>query len=565
MTARDIVEFAVAGTCRDWLTVVLLGLAGGLLGMLIPIATGVLFGQVIPDADEYQLGWLVGGLTVTAVVTTLFEFVRGIATLRLETRMNCSVEAAVWDRLLNLPATFFRQYATGDLAMRAMGITRIRQVLTDAVMSSVLVFLFSLVSFALLFYLDVRLAILATLLFVIVAGVTCWAALVQLHYEKQNYEVRGKVASIVLQLLTGISRLRIAGAENRALAFWAESFSRRTKLSVQAQAVANHVASFMSCVPHVSACLIFAAVYFLEESLSLATYLAFNAAFVQVVTSGVAVSSAVTSILGIVPLYQRARPILLALPEFDRSKRDPGELAGGIEIDHVSFRYYEDGPLVLNDVSLHVRPGEFVAFAGPSGAGKSTILRLLLGFEAPTAGSIYFDREDLAGLDHQAVRSQIGVVLQNSQLSPGSLLDNIRGSSAATLDEAWEAAYLSGLDQDIREMPMGMYTVITEGESTLSGGQKQRLLIARAVVSRPRILLFDEATSALDNITQAKVAESLERLKATRIVVAHRLSTVIHADRICVVDRGKIVQQGSYQQLLEQPGLFAELARRQLV
>ena len=565
MSPRDILKFAVAGTKRDWLTVILLGLAGGLLGMLIPIATGALFGRIIPETDYGQLWWFVVGLTVAAVVMTLFEVVRGVAMVRLETRMNSAIEAGVWDRLLNLPTSFFRDYSTGDLAMRAMGITQIRQILTNAAMSSILAFLFSLVSFALLFYLDHRLALLALLLFLIVTGVTCWGAVVQLRYERENYRAQGRVSSIVLQLLTGISRLRIAGAEKRALAFWARSFSRRAKLSFQAQSVGNNVATFVASVPVLSSCVIYAAVAFLgSERLTLATFLAFNAAFVQVITSGVTVSSTVTSLLQIVPLYERARPILLTPPEFHRDKREPGDLRGEIEIDHVSFRYHEDSPVVLDDVSIHIRPGEFVAFVGPSGAGKSTILRLLLGFETPTTGSIYYDHEDLAGLDRQAVRSQIGVVLQNSQLTPGTLLENIRGSSVLTLEDAWEAARLSGLDRDIREMPMGMYTLITEGESTLSGGQKQRLLIARAIVSKPKILLFDEATSALDNVTQAKVAESLQGLKATRVVVAHRLSTVIHADRICVIDRGRVVQQGSYHDLMKEPGLFADLAKRQL-
>jgi ATP-binding cassette subfamily C protein len=316
----------------------------------------------------------------------------------------------------------------------------------------------------------------------------------------------------------------------------------------------------------VASLLLFATVSLLpREEVSLGIFLAFNAAFVQVLYAAVTTSAAVSSVLQVVPLYERAGPILRALPEVDEARIAPGELSGDIEISHVSFRYAADGPPVLEDVCVHVRPGEFVAFVGPSGAGKSTLLRLLLGFETPTAGSIYFDREDLAALDRQAVRRQVGVVLQNSKLTPGDLLTNIVGSSLLTLEDAWEAARLSGLDEDIREMPMGMYTVISEGESTLSGGQRQRLLIARAVVARPRILLFDEATSALDNSTQARIIRSLESLKATRIVVAHRLSTIRHADRIYVLDGGKVVQHGRYDELLRQPGLFADLARRQLV
>ena len=248
-----------------------------------------------------------------------------------------------------------------------------------------------------------------------------------------------------------------------------------------------------------------------------------------------------------------------ATPESDATLSHVGELSGDIEISHVTFRYHHDGPVILDDVHLHVRPGEFVALVGPSGAGKSTIVRLLLGFERPTSGSIYYDRLDLAGSDVQAVRRQMGVVLQDGKILAGDIFTNIAGSSRVTLDEAWEAAAASGLDDDIRNMPLGMFTVISEGGTTLSGGQRQRLMIARALVAKPSVLLFDEASSALDNETQAKIIRSLERLKVTRIVVAHRLSTIVGADRIHVIDEGRIVQSGAYQELMRQEGLFATL------
>jgi ATP-binding cassette subfamily C protein len=301
------------------------------------------------------------------------------------------------------------------------------------------------------------------------------------------------------------------------------------------------------------------------NSLSLGAFLAFNVAFAQVLASAILFSSVIGSAVEIVPLCERARPILETAPEVTEAKAIPAGLRGDIEISHVSFRYQPDGPLILDDVTLHARPGEFVAIVGPSGAGKSTIVRLLLGFESPASGPIYYDHEDLARLDCQAVRRQVGVVLQDGKLMTGDLFSNIVGASTLTLDDAWDAARLAGLDEDIRQMPMGMQTVVSEGGSTLSGGQRQRLMIARAVVGRPAILLFDEATAALDNETQATVSRSLEGLKATRVVVAHRLSTVRQADRIYVMEAGKVVQQGNYDELMAQGGLFAELVRRQLV
>jgi ATP-binding cassette subfamily C protein len=266
-----------------------------------------------------------------------------------------------------------------------------------------------------------------------------------------------------------------------------------------------------------------------------------------------------------VPLVERLRPILRTLPEVDEQKTHPGALSGSIEVSHVSFRYEHEGPLSLDDVTFKVRAGEFVALVGPSGSGKSTLLRHLLGFETPDSGAIYYDGQALAEVDLRAVRRQIGVVLQHSKVISGTILDNILGASHLSVDDAWEAARHAGIAADIEQMPMGMHTFISEGGSTLSGGQRQRLLIARALVTRPRLVFFDEATSALDDRSQAVVTQSLRQLDATRIVIAHRLSTVEHADRIFVMQRGKLVESGTYQSLLDQKGVFADLARRQLV
>ena len=267
--------------------------------------------------------------------------------------------------------------------------------------------------------------------------------------------------------------------------------------------------------------------------------------------------------LSVVPIYENAKPILDAEPEVNAAASDPGSLSGAVEAHHLTFHYQPDMPAALQDLSFEVRPGEFVAFVGPSGSGKSTLLRVAAGFEQPDAGSVYFDGQDLAGLDLHAVRNQIGVVLQSGRIMAGDLFTNIVGSSTHTIEDAWEAARMTGLDEDIKAMPMGMHTVVSEGASTLSGGQRQRLMIARAIVNRPRMLFFDEATSALDNRTQAIVSESLEQMHATRIVVAHRLSTIVNADRIHVMTRGRIVQSGRYEELMAEDGIFAALARRQ--
>lgn len=574
LTALDLLRFGLQGAPRrDLLSVLFMGLAGGVLAMFTPIATGIVFDAIIPGAERWQLLQITLALAVMAFGTAMFRLTRNFAVLRAESRMSGVVQAGIWDRLLKLPAPFFRQFLTGDLARRSLGIESIRRILTGATLSSLMGGIFSVFSYLLLFYYDTGLALVATVLVLVAVLATGLASYLGLRYQTRLQQIQGKIEGLVLQLITGLSKLRVAGAEARTFALWAGAFTEQKRLAFQAGTVANSLEVFNAAFPVVASLVIFsvmayqtyAAVAVGETAMSIGSFLAFNAAFGQFLAAALETSSVLASVLQVAPIYDRARPILETPPEVDPAKPHPGQLSGDIEISHVSFRYHSDGPLVLNDVSLHVRPGEFVAVVGSSGAGKSTIFRLLLGFESPVSGSVYYDGQDVANVDVQAVRSQIGVVLQNAQVLPGSIFDNIVGSAPLTLDDAVAAARMAGLDEDIEQMPMGMHTLVSEGGSTLSGGQRQRLLIARAVASRPRILLFDEATSALDNRTQLLVAQSLERLRVARVVIAHRLSTVMHADRIYVVEGGRIVQTGTYEALFNQDGPFANLAKRQIV
>jgi ABC-type bacteriocin/lantibiotic exporter with double-glycine peptidase domain len=366
-----------------------------------------------------------------------------------------------------------------------------------------------------------------------------------------------------------MAKLRVSGTESRAFAAWAREFSAQKDLSMRARRVSNGLTVFNSAFPVISLAVVFSyAAHLMGQPLlrgfTTGAFLAFSAAFIQFQSAALQLSSTIGSVLGIVPLFERAAPIFETLPEVDDGKRHPGELTGLLEISHLNFRYGPDMPLVLHDLSFSVKPGEFVAIVGPSGSGKSTMFRLLLGFEKAESGAIYYDGQDLAGLDIQAVRQQMGVVIQNSRLASGTIFNNIIGLAPLTLDDAWQAARMAGLDRDSQEMPMGMHTVVSEGGGNLSGGQRQRLLIARAIVKKPRIFLFDEATSSLDNQTQSIVSHSLDALQVTRIVIAHRLSTVINADRILVIEKGVVVQCGAYRELVNQKGIFCELAKRQL-
>jgi NHLM bacteriocin system ABC transporter ATP-binding protein len=569
ISAKELMLFGIHGSWNDVFIILLMGILSGLLGMATPILTGSIFDTIIPGAQRRQLLEMAVFLGSSSLSSVLFQLTRSFATLRLEGKMEASVQAAVWDRLLNLPVPFFRKFSAGDLAMRGLSVTSMRQILTGSAMSSIFSGIFSVFNFGLLFYYSPKMAILATVLTLIALLFTAFCGYLQVRQQREMTELRGKITGMVLQFIMGIAKFRVSGTENRAFMSWAAAFSHQKLLSLKSRRVSNWNAVFNSVFPTLSSLAIFFTMSYLmaqpdATKLSTGEFLAFNSAYGQFASSMLQLTSVFITLVGILPLYERAKPILESVPEVDSSKAYAGELAGSVEISHVSFRYKEDGPLVLKDVTVEIKPGEFVAFVGPSGSGKSTIFRMLLGFETPEAGAVYFDGQDMASLDVQSVRQQMGVVMQNASVFSGDIYSNIICSAPYSMDEAWEAAKLAGFEKDLQAMPMGMHTIIGDGGAGLSGGQRQRLMIARAIVGKPRILLFDEATSALDNQTQAIVSKSLEDLKATRIVIAHRLSTVINADKIFVVEHGVVVQSGTYSELMEQGGLFAELAKRQL-
>ena len=568
MTVTGLMRFGSFGLVREVALVVFLGLTVGALGLLTPYVTGLLFDTVIPSAQRGPLVQLALILLGAAFATSMFEMARSFTMLRIEGKMDASIQAAVWDRLLRLPVPFFRDYGAGDLALRANGINSIRQHLSGSTVHSILSAVFSVSSFFLLFYYSPKLAWVAAGLVAILVLLTIVFGLIRVRFERSIAEVGGRLASIVLEFLSGISKLRTTGSEARAFGRWADKHAAHESLLMRARNLGNIISTINSVYPLVCTGVLFFAIgYFSKEEKVLSTgeYLAFNSAFGSFMGAMVSFTGVMMSLLSIVPIYERAKPILATTPEASGNIADPGAVTGDIEVSGLSFKYTDDGPTILSNVSFHIRPGEFVAFVGPSGSGKSTLLRTLLGFEKPSAGSIFYDGQDLSSVDVTAIRRQIGVVLQNGQLLSGDIYSNIVGSSALTIEDAREAARNCGLDGDIDRMPMGMHTLIPDGGGTLSGGQRQRLLIARAIVGKPRILCFDEATSALDNRNQSIVTESLQRLKTTRIVIAHRLSTIIEADRIFVLVGGRLVQQGSFKELMAQGGVFGELASRQMI
>ncbi|MCK5539288.1 MAG: NHLP bacteriocin export ABC transporter permease/ATPase subunit [Deltaproteobacteria bacterium] len=566
LNGMDLVKMAINDCRQDLVMVLVMGASVALLGLFTPWVTGIIFDTVIPEASRSQLWQIVALLLTCAFVTMLFNLTKGIAIVRVEGKVDGVLQAAVWDRLLALPVPFFKQFTVGDLANRGMGINAIRQILSGIAINAVLTFLFSSFNLVLLFYYDWQLALVALTLLSIGILCTLLISYFQYCYQRQIMDIEGRLAGLVLQFINGIAKLRITATEDRAFFLWAQEFADKKSLSYKSGLVKSGLLSFNVMFPLISLITLFTWVTWKSvDHLTTGDFLAFNAAYVGFQNASLQMAMTISTSLNIFPLYERAKPILQSLPESTESKAHPGVLVGGIEVSHLFFRYSEDGPLILDDISIKVDPGEFIAIVGGSGCGKSTLFRLLLGFETPQSGSILYDNQDLATLEVGALRRQLGVVLQNASLLSGDIFKNIIGSANLTLDDAWEAARMVGLDEDINEMPMKMNTVVPPGGTTLSGGQRQRIIIARAIVNKPRILYFDEATSALDNQTQAITSHSLESLAVSRIVIAHRLSTIIHADRIYVMDKGKLVQSGTYDELMAEPdGMFADMAKRQI-
>jgi len=562
----DVLRFASRRARRDFAFVLGIGALVGSIGMAIPLLTAQIFDRIIPGAERHLLLDLTLVLIGVFLGQALFDIARSFALVRAQTRMDTNLDAAIWDRLLSLPLPFFRRYSSGDLAARAAGIAGIRDVLAGASLTVMLSAVFSIWNLGYLFVVDSGLAAAACGLVGVAALVAGGAAWAGLRRQRKVTELDGRIGGLLLEILSGISKLRITGAENRAFAVWARLFARRRDEDLAVEWVNVRVAVFQTAFPLACSMALFWLVSSNAQTrLGTGQFLAFSTAFTLFLNAFSSLVVTGLHALVAIPLYERAKPLLTEPLEPAGTSEHRVELGGEIEVSHVSFRYDKSGPLILDDVSFGVGKNEFVALVGPSGSGKSTLLRILLGFEPPTEGGVFYDRQPLASLDVREVRQQIGVVTQNSRVLAGDIFKNIVGDTGLSVEDAWRAARQAAIDKDIEAMPMGMHTVISQGGGTFSGGQRQRLLIARALASQPRILFFDEATSALDNVTQAAVSESLDRLQVTRIVIAHRLSTIRHADKIVVLERGRVVQVGRFEELMAVPGPFRTLAQRQTV
>ena len=533
-----------------------------LLAMLTPYTNQIIMNILIPSGSKSLIAPVASLLMGIAVGSSLIKVTQSIILNRFSSKLNLSVNSALMIRIFNLPVNFFKEYNSAELANRMGYITQLCQLLANAILSTGLStvfslgFIFQMHQYAPTLVVPGMIIISVTILFLVLGTI------VKQQINKKSIELTPKLSALTHSLFGGIQKIKVAGAEKRAFAKWAEQYSEVEKLTysppmfLKSYSVISTVISSLGMI----------AIYYVAATskVPIANYTSFYSAYGSVASALLTLSNVALNIANLGPILDMIKPIMEAEPEIDDGRKIVTSLSGNIEVNNVTFRY-GDGPVILNDISLKIKKGEYVAIVGKTGCGKSTLLRLLLGFETPEKGGIYYNGRDLNTLDLRSVRQKIGVVMQNGSLFPGDIFSNIVVTAPwKTLNDAWEAAKLAGIDEDIKAMPMNMSTLISEGAGGISGGQKQRIMIARAIIGKPSILFFDEATSALDNITQSHVANSIASLNCTRLVIAHRVSTIKHCDRIIVLDDGKIAEEGNYEELMSKKGIFYELAIRQV-
>ncbi len=546
----------------DIILILLASLAVVLIGFIGPKILSLLTGSVLQSGNVqlmigmgvFMLASSFSGLLIGLVKTLLME--------RINTKTSMSVESSVMMRILSLPVSFFRDYSSGELANRASSINSLCSMMINSVLSVGISSLMSLLYITQIFKYAPALVVPSIIIIILTVMISLISSFMQIGISRKRMELGAKETGMSYAVLNGVQKIRLSGSEKRVFARWGNLYAQGAKLDYDPPLFLKLNSVLTTAISLIGTIVL----YYLAivTNVSQSDYIAFNAAYGNVMGAFTSLAGIAISVASIRPVLELAEPILKAEPEVSEEKMPVDRLVGRIEVSHVTFRYNEKSPYVLEDLNLSIKAGEYVAIVGRTGCGKSTLIRLLLGFEKPETGAVYYDSHDLQAVDPRSLRKHIGVVIQNGQLFQGDIFSNITISAPQlTLDEAWEAAEIAGIADDIREMPMGMNTVISEGQGGISGGQKQRLMIARAIAPKPKILIFDEATSALDNKTQKQVSDALDKLNCTRIIIAHRLSTIRNCDRILVMDDGAIIEEGTYDELIEKKGYFAELVERQ--
>lgn len=566
VSKKDVVRFcldSVRSSDIIWLTV--LSLLTALIGIITPTISQSLYDTYIPLGAKNVLLQLGSFAASFMIANVMFSIVKNLVNFRITSKMSYDMQAAVYSRLFSLPESFFRRFESADLAQRVMYTSSIVNTYASSAITSALAIVFLLVYFFRMLPYSGTLSAAGLLMVTLYSACFYFVALRGLKYQAKSAELDGQTQSIMFQFLNGIDKIRIAGMEDRAVYEYLKPYVRLREYEEKSNKI-DSIQTLLSLISgSLFSCVLYVLIVKTNQNISYGAFAAFNSLFGTFAAYVIQIVENLIRLKSVAPLAERIKPILDEVPETDEASEIPGELTGDIEVNNVSFSYGEDTPLVLDGVNMKIKQGEYVAIVGPSGCGKSTLLKLLLGFEKPNTGKIYYDNKDIESVNKRELRKKIGVVLQGGSLISGSIYENITLTKPdATMKQVQEVVKSVGLADDIDNMPMGLHTVLSENCGTISGGQQQRILIARAIVSQPKILYFDEATSALDNITQSMVCATLEKLDSTRVVIAHRLSTIIDCDRIIVMEDGKIVEEGNYKELMNSKGLFYQLASRQL-
>ncbi|MBR1669805.1 MAG: ATP-binding cassette domain-containing protein [Butyrivibrio sp.] len=546
----------------DYLNYFLISLVVVLVSMILPAASELLTGTVLKTKNYTLFAGLAIVIVITTAVSTFLTAATEAMLARIKWKVTIPVEQAVMQRILTLPVPFFRKYSAGELSNRATSINSICEILIGDVFSLGISAIVSLIYLGQISRLAGPLVIPSIAIIAFSVLFTTISTLAQIRISKRRMELLAKESGLTYSIIGGIQKIKLAGAEKRAFAKWAQEYAEGAALAYNPPFFIKISGTITAGISMIGTAVLYSVA--IKTGVSPSEYYAFNVAYATLFATFAQISAASMSVASLKPVLDLAEPILKTEPEKTLKKDIATKINGSIEMNGVFFRYGEMSPYILENFSLKIKAGEYVAIVGKTGCGKSTLVRLLLGFEKPEKGVVFYDGKDIQRIDLKSLRRKIGSVIQDGKLFYGDIFQNIAiASEKLTRDEAWEAAEMAGIADDIRAMPMGMNTIISEGQGGISGGQKQRLLIARAVASKPKVLIFDEATSALDNITQKQISNALDGLKCTRIVIAHRLSTIKNCDRILVMDHGRIVEQGSYEDLMEQKGYFCELVERQ--
>ena len=562
----DLLRMALHGSAGDLARLVMAGLPGGLIKLLPALALGFVASHVVAGGSAGALHAVAATLAGFGLLGALLHLLQSKAVMRLEGRSASRVEAAFWDRLMRLPPSILHRHPAGDLAMSGMTFQSIRDGLQGVVAESLLSIVFLLPVFGVIFFYDATLGVIALVFSLASLLVTAGLGWRQISPHGRMIGAARRVAGRLFQIVGGIAKLRVENAEGSAFAIWARDYREQKRAELELGALEGHARAFGAALPFLAGgVLLFAVATVGGRSVPVSDFLVVYTVFIAFQSAIARLGESFGTLAAMLPAFDQMRPILAAVPETEVEGEPVERLGGEILFDRISFRYDPDGPLILDDVTIRAHPGEFVAIAGESGAGKSTLFRLALGIDRPSAGAVYYDGRDLKHLNLKQVRRKIGAVPQSVRLHPQDLWDNIVAHHEGTSgEEVWQAVRTAGIEREIKAMPMGMLTMVGAGGSVLSGGESQRVTIARSQIGSPRIMLLDEATNWLDNESQAEVMRNLALLTSTRIVIAHRLSTLEQADRIYVMKAGKVVQSGSFNELMESSGVFKELVRRQI-